>query len=89
MSYTKGPWIWTDTAAGVKVRNQSQNVLAAVYKPPSMDLTEQRQNAFLIAAAPELLEALERISSLHSPDTILVEIQQARAAIEKAKGALK
>jgi len=47
---------------------------------------QDEANAHLIAAAPDMLEALERISNLHPTNCILIEVQHARAAINKAKG---
>jgi hypothetical protein len=46
----------------------------------------EEANAALIAAAPDMLEALEKISALHPVKCILVEVKQARDAIAKAKG---
>jgi hypothetical protein len=48
---------------------------------------EQRANARLIAAAPELLEALKRLmSETTTMQDALEAAQQARAAIAKAEG---
>ena len=52
--------------------------------------TDKTENAQLIAAAPELLAALERVLECHrlkiSLDTNAGAVEQARAAIAKAKG---
>jgi hypothetical protein len=45
----------------------------------------------MLAAAPELFEALENLVSLAAPhfsdDTQMIAISQARAALDKARGA--
>lgn len=59
--------------------------IAILFHGQGIDEEEAYANALLIAAAPELLEALEKIvnywDNLHPKDR-----QQARAAIWKAKG---
>lgn len=102
MSYTPGPW-WVEEghaevfgphimAAGI----QGPDALAAVDDITSQDA---EADARLIAAAPELLEALEttarrlhsaRHGNIHSPDDFSFdncgECAAARAAIDKARG---
>lgn len=51
-----------------------------------IDLDEAEANARLIAAAPDLLEALIQIAKLTGPDSIIHAHDIARAAIEKAEG---
>lgn len=50
-------------------------------------IEEHEANARLIAAAPEMLEALDRIVTRKDPEGFLPEYDEARAAIAKAKGA--
>ncbi|OOE15148.1 hypothetical protein BSR09_00660 [Stutzerimonas degradans] len=89
--HTPGPW------RAVQASNSGQvHILAEVNgydRAISMDIwndcDEQEANVRLIAAAPDLLEALEHcVDSLGSEFALPSEcIQQARAAIAKARGA--
>ena len=94
-------------AQNVDHRDGSQPIIALCYVPTSLENryygvdvdSEEVDNARLIAAAPELLEALEAVELL-ARDLLLkidggkserngclpCEISQARAAIAKAKG---
>ena len=84
MSYTPGPWYEASTGNHqglVSSENDGINI-AAVY---------EKKNARLIAAAPELLEALKGLVEFEEagcPDTIANEwgdvIEFAKAAIAKA-----
>jgi hypothetical protein len=97
MKHTPGPWGCIDTS------NHAHDY--RLIKPDGSPLplhveandhSEQRANARLIAAAPDLLEALQEITSdyadrfdLDDPSTnpgIKSSIEQARAAISKATG---
>ena len=87
MSHTKGPWIFTP--------GNMPAIADSTCAPVAMQCRrgtpeEAKANAQLIAAAPELLEALERLllrceEILPSYDAKDV-IEPARAAIAKAKG---
>lgn len=97
--HTPGPWfVWEgDVYAGsptVKQRGRLEGHRAQVctvedYEAPK---TVARANARLIAAAPDLLEALEGIVREFDSMVILVSpviqhlIESSRAAIAKAKG---
>ena len=48
---SKGTTVWTDTSYGA--------VIVADCTSPSLNLTAQRRNAFMCAAAPDMLELLE------------------------------
>lgn len=97
--HTKGPWsAFKDigTPAGtLKVAQEhwlsdpfSAPLVAAVYGEEG----EQQANASLIAAAPELLAALEALLGWHEAfplaqgEAELPVVQRARAAVAKAKG---
>lgn len=84
MTHTPGPWI----------RKKPEE-----YGPPSADWIEgdgrtvayayREADSRLIAAAPDLLEALEEISSRWTPAGSIFtnpSIERARAAIAKARG---
>jgi len=92
-NYTPGPWdFWSGYAAfdqiEAEITAQDGDVVVAQYN----NLIEQGEfNARLIAAAPDLLEALENLLAVregvggtkyHADDI-------ARAAIAKAKGEIK
>jgi hypothetical protein len=95
MSHTPGPWKASDEvdAAWVSGFNPNENVICDIvgrgYEADSgatIITDEDIDNANLIAAAPEMLEALERVLQLQiseSNDEIFAEV---RAAIAKAKG---
>lgn len=53
-----------------------------------MNTTQAEANAALLAAAPDMLEALQVIMALpaHEPARIVLLLPQIRAAIAKAKG---
>ena len=85
MSHTKGPWraekfcVWSD-----------EKYVAATQTGINSD--EQQANAKLIAAAPELLEALKALISEHQdnpehwfPARLIPIINKAEAAIAKAE----
>jgi hypothetical protein len=88
MTYTPGPWKSSDEigcafqisakytqVADVHINNNSTR--HNVYK-------EARANATLIAAAPDLLAALEVL--VNKPEIHSEDMQRARAAIAKAEG---
>lgn len=80
--FVNGPWhIQSDTKLAVP------SIVGNVLQPRNGDIQEREANANLIAAAPELLEALENILIyLGDWDTDDEECVAARAAIAKAKG---
>jgi hypothetical protein len=87
--HTPGPW-------GVEKYEPSCLTMggqALGHVAPDTASSEEREvNARLIAAAPELLEALKsllahhRVQSLPSTDTLTPRIEAARAAIARAEG---
>jgi hypothetical protein len=84
--HTPGPWGCTYTSNHAHdYRLSHPNGAPLPINAPSNDRSEQRANAALIAAAPDLLEALEWISENHyAHHDIMVEV--ARAAIAAARG---
>ena len=78
--HTPGPW---HVANGVQVRSEKDQ-LARVWM---MRTGEGKANARLIAAAPELLEAIEELlSATQHLNPCPATVEKARAAIAKAKG---
>ena len=83
--HTPGPWKW-DYAVSIKAE---AGLVALVYSPPKHD--DLGANASLIAAAPDLLAALQSIAALDDGDNaqlwdFAAEFDAARAAISKAIG---
>lgn len=94
--YTKGPWesSFTDCLGGpasyCRIRPVSGEMFGLftsleIATMGMMDEAEQQANARLIAAAPDLLEALQAVVKV--ADRATVEFDAARAAIAKATGA--
>jgi hypothetical protein len=81
--HTPGPWFYDDTMKGrVNINSQS----AAVASIPYID-AEAVANARLIAAAPDLLDALRRLMREEADGEFTIGlIEDARAAIAKAEG---
>ena len=86
--YTPGPWKYVPTAgSSVAFYIKSRYVIAGV--EDTDDIREARNNARLMAAAPELLEALKHavdwLNAAGVAESMPVQ-QQARAALAKAEG---
>lgn len=97
LKYTPGPWEMNLGVDGAVVYHPDQGTIADI----PMDLSAHPHNARLIAAAPELLEALEELERIVSgpiSDALtgdaLAEagaytaLENAISAIAKAKGTL-
>lgn len=93
--HTEGPWSLNKQYADIEVRGPADSgVLIAVMSPWGIAAdtpSPQEANARLIAAAPELLEALQLVVDKLGSDFELYREQQfaidtARAAIAKATG---
>lgn len=86
--FTPGPWKIRDTFGSKYIEDKTNNNLIATLDwMYSQD--ETNANAALIAAAPELLKALEKIISIYGLSNIDAdtdEMNLARAVIAKAKG---
>lgn len=86
--YTPGPWfIWNARGEATRVGPSSNCTVASIYHPP---IGCHQANARLIAAAPDLLRALEKIMCtlgeqvhMHGGDGL---DDEAWAAIAKAIG---
>ena len=84
--HTQGPWHWVEADSDIirsiyEVNDGNENTIA--------DCGISFANARLIAAAPELLAALERIIEYHVPKInplLDASILSAQSAINKAKG---
>jgi hypothetical protein len=98
VKHTPGPWIekeWTECLTIFPHKGNEDEPgypLATVHKDPKHGFTADRAraNARLIAAAPDLLAALENllnpIEKGWKVDDMTVRIEEARAAIAKARG---
>jgi len=93
--HTTGPWVIDWNVARLDIFSSDAKVLVASLRRSALseDIDEAaRANARLIAAAPELLNALRELSDLvdlilsgdYTPDSFTT--QPARAAIAKAEG---
>ncbi len=83
--HTQGPW----RVFGYDIGTSPDETLAVVC---AMDDNTDDANACLIAAAPDLLEALEDIvqaSDANDGDSLMNAIQAAQTIIAKAKGRVK
>jgi hypothetical protein len=91
--HTPGPWRWWETACGARVAGHpadgSKNFVCDVLAP-ERDVS-YKANACLIAAAPELLKALEYVLEDDGliPRATAATRAVVRAAIDKAIGETK
>jgi type II secretory pathway component GspD/PulD (secretin) len=91
--FTPGPWFIPDHASGFEIESSCNKQIAKTSQlyavKQASDHDERRANAHLIAAAPELYEALEKLEgwfdsdSKESADKYL---KKAKAARAKARG---
>lgn len=97
--HTPGPWEAEARQHGMAIyanyKNAPSEYLALIngYEESKEDRDRNRANARLMASAPDLLSALERVLECHrlkiSLNTNAGAVEQARAAIAKAKGESK
>jgi hypothetical protein len=85
--HTQGPWIIE--AQGIYANGGHKRVATAMSHEHEIDWPTTMANARLIAAAPELLEALLRVLRDVASDGLDGWEDQARAAITKATGEQK
>ncbi len=102
-THTPGPWKSEDTLSGAEVNSDTSGQWASIawleenrLGSRQVSSDEQRANARLVAAAPELLEALELfvdaslreviVSGPHKRTEGEKVYASARAAIRKARG---
>lgn len=87
---THTPGLWIVNAGGDIVSTSPVNIIASVrfMDMDGVSPLPQRANAYLIAAAPELLEALEvaKICLKENRGPSMDEFKQIQGAIAKAKG---
>lgn len=88
-NYTPGPWV----VKGQSIKAIDHSLYFSIASAKSTKLTTEGNlaNARLIAAAPDLLDALQRVMR-HIPDnaggaSLSDDMHRAKKAIEKATGA--
>lgn len=91
--HTPGPWIYDEAASeiGAETDNGAMTTIATMTDWFPEYYQERYANARLIAAAPDLLEALQEIAApacmaMNSADRVEAFRDIARAAISKATG---
>jgi hypothetical protein len=93
--FTPGPWRYCPTNNGHMIGGSSNGYIAEVRQV--REVTEDKANAHLIAAAPDLYEALSDLIVLASAAMQLAnrdgaefnvddDLREARAALKKARG---
>ena len=86
IKHTPGPWrVGTPPPNGEQCIGDSKGLMVAV-ATTGIALNETLANARMIAAAPDLLEALEGLLNALPSATTHPAIKAARAAIAKAQG---
>lgn len=83
--HTPGPWMifQSGNIGSAEVRTPVHLVIASG-NVKGENIETAMANARLIAAAPELLEALDNL--VNTPEVRIEDMQQARAALAKARG---
>lgn len=89
--YTKGPWEWWTSNSFLRLSSKATGKDGSVIDSYVMSdghssLSVTYADMALIAAAPELLEALQAMVSTRPPAADTVELRLARAAIARALG---
>lgn len=88
--FTPGPWAAGPSNTGLRVWADEQFIVAKCDISPHLREITKRANAILIAAAPELLEALQEaiavIERIKPPEYGNGTIVRGHAAISKALG---
>jgi hypothetical protein len=82
-AHTPGPWIEQEEVGFVEI-HPAHNELFTVAHVKGFDMHEARANARLIAAAPELLEALKAVALWMGKD--IEDWPSVQQAIAKAEG---
>lgn len=85
MKHTPGPWVANKTPGGM-IFVYTENLARPICGTGVAGDPTVQANARLIAAAPDLLAACQRIVALNGDKSILVEVKDCVAAIEKACG---
>ena len=99
--FTRGPWVAETRIVHPDMggRHQTYSVVHTPHRRSDIRLGDDRgdehnckANAYLIAAAPDLYEALERMTMLadcgldSKTEEVRADIRDARAALAKARG---
>jgi len=94
--HTPGPWTYQDSTQTVFSKHEDHKFSLIAKIATGEDRAEEDANALLIAAAPELLEALQKLGQETAPfiataigsrnPNILAAVQKANEAIAKATG---
>ena len=85
MKHTKGPWYISQTADyAINALDGRHIAMVSCFEKNKNDATENLGDAALIAAAPELLEALKEL--VEELEGEYFNFSVARAAIAKAEG---
>lgn len=84
MAHTPGPWVAYDFGANWWVAAPDADDSGPMLRVGGLH-KEREANARLIAAAPDLLEALEYVMSAHG-EQLTDAFEKAKAAIDKARG---
>ncbi|MGE1562172.1 hypothetical protein [Pantoea septica] len=90
--YTKGPWEWWTSNSFLRLSSKATGkdggvIDSYVMSDGHSSLSVKHDDMALIAAAPELLEALQEILALYEHDEgcrEITEYKRAKAAISKA-----
>lgn len=89
MTHTPGPWHVDSTHVSHAINNQEVHIALANIGPGLLQ-EEALANAYLIAAAPTLLEAceyfIEDVNEMGIEIDYAFAVEQIKAAIAKAKG---
>ena len=87
MSHTPGPWDYDSFALREEIMSENNPLIATVCSVHCKKPEEMRANARLIAAAPELLEALVELADQYQYNNGFDEIYEAAMkVIAKARG---
>jgi len=89
MSHTPGPWVVESLVDGYDIHAPESGCFVATTSDPEMiwGAVTRKGDARLIAAAPDLLQALEALVADESKEYIPTRLwDAARAAIAKARG---
>lgn len=86
MKHTKGPWITMQSPSGNHFVRANGNIRIANCATNDVDEATEFSNAQLIAAAPEMLEALEYLFNQTTLRISPVKNEEILNLIKKAKG---
>lgn len=82
MNHNRGPWHAAKSA-------NRQGLVVSESTGANIAVTYDKRDAAIVAAAPDLLDALQMLLKMtEDGDVTTVELNEARAAIAKAKGDL-